>query len=246
MAQPLFFASCVCNVVFPALAVTSLALTRQLSRKFLLLGLVQYALTRVILSVATAGIRLLEIGEFGSTVVRAVLLAGVCVWAKILVYRHVFDVSTMGEAASAGLGEGLAEVFFVTSPNALNRAAYSLAISDGTLAERLGPSYSPEMVKVLATSFQEGGASLAVFGGLSCLLVISVQVSVARLIGRGGGGVALASFVAYLSYGALYVLPSLGYLVADVVIATIVAGLFVLELAISRLPQERALPSWQL
>lgn len=245
MTQAVLLVSCICNVVFPALAVTALALSKQLVKRCILYGLAQYALTRVIVSLATSALRLTGLTAPMMAVATAVLLAGLCVGAKLLMYRHAYRVATVGEAASAGLGEALVEVFFVTSADALNKAAYGLAIANGTLAEQLGPTYTPEMVDALVASFQGGGLALALFGALSCLIVIALQVSVARLIGKGGRGVALALLVALMSCVALYVLPQVSYLAADIAIVLVVVGLCVVEL-VERSPRTALSATWQL
>lgn len=245
MLQVALLVSCICNVVFPALAVASFALNGQLVKRCVLFGLAQYAISRVIASFATAALKLTGLTAPVMAGAAVVFLAGTCVGAKLLMYRYAFRISTMGEAASAGMGEALAEVFFVTSADALNKAAYGFAIAGGTLAEHLGPAYTPEMVDALGASFQEGGLALALFGGLSCLMVIALQVSVARLIGKGRQGVVLAIVIALLSCTALYVLPRVSYLAADIVIALIVAGLAIVELG-ARGPRTDFSMTWQL
>lgn len=213
-----------CTVAFPAVALFLLARRHDLKGKFLFFGVLEYVIAKLIVSFAGGFISAAGLPSLMVSTLSVGVLTLVCVGLKALLYPR-YGVKTCGVARSCGLGEALAEVFFVIAPTALNNLVYGLVIANGTIEATLANLFSPQMAASILEAFEAGGPALWISPTLTCLLIIVLQQYVAAQILEGRTSAIRALMVTLSAYLIMGPLAQANLLLADVAMALLALGL---------------------
>ena len=216
--------SVACNLFIPSIVGFYLGSHKMISKKFVFLGFVQYLLSKVFFVVIVKPFaELKQIQPISLLIIQVVILAIVTVVSKALFYKKVFHANTLQKAISLGYGEGAVEVYFRMLPLAINNLMYYMKIEDGSIFSYFGSTFTESEIVNMIMQFKKNSFSYYIFSGISCALIIILQILLAYLITSdllhsNSKRLIISLLISQGILSIYYIIPVFNYIIADVLI----------------------------